>query len=360
MLTFVFKTFCFGLMIILWSICLAFPPLEPYQQGAYVFNVPVGWTVQLDEAQGLIYLQENPDNPVGADILLLSTINQNNFSAEQLLEQAILSTGLSDYTILSQDYVANGFLVTIDGFMDSAAVRVALFSSVDFVNNTFLLASFAATPERFEALGGANLLFVTVGGQDPSYFEASTQLPSGVSNADAGCFIQGDVVYTADYCVYLRAMSNPLAVTPDMLVGEWTYAVSIPTGDVWEQGGELSFDSSGSGLAFYFHSDGSYDLLYSWSSSYNFCVSSAKAFEEGGYQFDGRSLQLVDASFSAELVNCGSEPTIWQEAIPGESLELAFISEHELAVVLSCEIHPFMIDCNDNKTRYFVMQRVIR
>ena len=325
-----------------------------------MFNVPVGWALQVDEAQGLVYLQEDPADAFSPDILMLSVFNEQGLSPELAIQQALANTGIINATVVEQQSLEGGLLVVVEGFLQSVFVKLALVSFTDLTTNTLSVAMFSSPAERFDELGGAALIFVTVGGQDPALYEASMPSASSASTeVDAWCFEQDSVVYGSDYCVYLRAMQARAAVPPELLAGQWTYALSVPTGDVWQSvdNGDLSFDASGTGMAIFFHADGQYDLIYTWSSTQNFCTNSVKAFESGQYQFDGLSLTLSNSVFKSELSTCGGTPGIYEDTVSAQTLELAFSSANELALVMSCEAHAYMISCNDLKTRYFVLQR---
>ena len=349
----------------------AFPPLESYDNNGYVFNVPVGWQVDIDEQQGLINLKEDTNDPFSADIFALTIFNQQGLSAYQANEQMVLSMELSDVYLLDQQDVENGSLVVISATLQGTPIKVALLSFVDIINNSLSMAVFSATTERFDILGGAQLLFVTIGGEDPALYEnstiansnnqtgAGTNIASNIIDYDQMCFQQDSVTFGADYCVYQRAISVRTPVSTDLLLGEWSYALSVPTGQVWEDSltNGLSFDASGTGMAMFFHADGRYDIIYHWSSSYNFCTNSVKAAESGRYSFNGSSLILQDARSKAELSTCGGTPNIMENAIVPSQLEIAFVDANQLSLELSCDNHSYMIACNNKNTRYFVLER---
>ncbi len=77
------------IFLLITSFIFDFPPLQAYQQGSVNIMVPLSWAVQVDENQGAIYLQEDPNNPEGAEVFFITSANSNNTNLQILINQAI-------------------------------------------------------------------------------------------------------------------------------------------------------------------------------------------------------------------------------------------------------------------------------
>ena len=122
-------------MALLFSYAFAFPPLIPYQQGNTQVIAPQGWTVAIDEAQGIISMNENPNDPAAASLLMLTTPQQANLTPEVVAQNFLTST-VTNFQIIEQNLVDNngGILVTATGMVDGISAKVAVLS---FLRHSF-------------------------------------------------------------------------------------------------------------------------------------------------------------------------------------------------------------------------------
>ena len=356
-------------LLLLFNFAFAFPPLQPYQQGSVQMNVPVSWNVQIDEQQGLINLQENPNDPNSPQIFMIVQANTNNVSPTALIQEAVnglTNSGLSNVSLLDNQSLEAGSMTTISGNMQNKAVKVAL---VSFTSGNYItLAVFNAPSQRFDELGGANLIFVTVGGQDPAQY-SNTQNSAPLQNSanlSAECIDPNNFLYDAEYCVYERYLASDARQPVDIsyFQGKWDFAISIPSygGSAWENiaTGDISYDGSGKGMSIIFHKDGSYDIIYIKDISSGACYSAVKAYEHGNYQYDGLKVNLSKTSFEGTISTCGGQPTAMTEtgqSIRPESMDVVFINQNELFMQFNCENRGYIIGCNDSGEYLFKLTR---
>ena len=351
---------CLGLIFAL-SSTFAFPPLTPYQQGNTQIMAPQGWSVAIDEAQGIIIMDENPNDPSGASLVMLATPQQANLTPEVII-QNFLTTTVVNFQVIEQTSMDDngGLLVVATGMVEGISAKVAALSFYDMEFGLIRLAVFAATPQSFERLGGAPLIFVTFGGQDPSQFQQastdSNQQPTNVG----GVFLCEDFLatqrsyqeLTLEYNKHQCLIKNRQSVSNDVILGEWSQATGAPVSGAWENvvTGEISYDSSGYGMSLRFHQDGNYEILYLYSASNSGCTDKVEAYETGQYSLDGQNLSLTlqPNRYVADLDSCYGPPSQMNENnLPVDTLEIAFHPTlPDMALTIRCR--EYIISCGDD------------
>ena len=349
------------LLSLVLSLAFAFPPLQPYQQGSLSINLPLSWQIQVDETQGLVYLRENPTDPNSAELFLLTGQRQNNIMPKAMIEQAMQNMkdqGLANMVLIDSQDLPGGLLAVISGDKQGLAYKAAF---VSLANEQMIsLAGFSALAEHFDELGGAALIFVTVGGQDPANYAGNgwnnnTNNPTTSNPASADdeyCFNpEMDVMYNTHYCRFKRLMLKQQDLDPSFIAGSWTEASAIPTLDTYENTvtGELKEDAMGSGVRLEFHPDGSYEMLWLFSFTNMGCDNSIKAYEKGRWQFDGSLLRLSDGEFQVSSSYCGGEEKSYSGRTKAETDKTAAVDANSIYVQLSCTARDYWQDsvsCN--------------
>ncbi len=163
-----------------------FPPLVIYQN----VKVPQGWQVDYDSVQDLMLVQENPQDPNAAFIMSTSGSVQAGTTAEIVAEQTLQSTGFTNIGIVEQRWLpelSNQVLMTVATAMAEgtpAKLAVMVFFPEPTQAN---ISMYLATSERFDLLGGSNLLLVTLAGLEPyqlssSQIDYTTTAPTNTAN----------------------------------------------------------------------------------------------------------------------------------------------------------------------------------
>ena len=358
-----------GLLLFL-NFAFAFPPLQSYQEGSIRFNLPVSWAVQVDEQQGTIFLQENPNDLASPQIFLLTATTNNN-SPKAMVEQAsqnMKNLGMSNIQILESKPINNGYMMLISGSRNNQAVKSAFIS---FTNaNSIALAGFSANSNRFDELGGVNLIYVTVGGQDPTqYADNSSNSVAANSKIDPLCLNPNDdIYYNLDYCVYqrIKAQGNNIPVDISNIFGTWeaieTYANILEDGSGSYQNtvtGEIIQDSSEYAVDINLYNNGKYEIYYLYNIISGGCKSSVSAYETGDYQIDGRTLKLANASFQNNISQCGQREQRYSGQLNDDSLELVFASQNKVFIDFDCNLRQYLVSC-DNFAKQLISLTKIR
>ena len=337
------------------GMAFAFPPLQPFQQGSVSINLPVSWQIQIDESRGMIYIREDPNNQNSAEIFLISGPNQNNVSPKSMIEQAmqnIKDQGFANMTLQDSQELPGGLMAVISGDKQGVAYKAAF---VSFVNqNMISLAGFSTTANHFDELGGAALIFVTVGGQDPANYGSTNPIANQTANnsIDPECNNPNmDIIYNTDYCKFNRAMASRQKVDPSYLIGSWSEAVGLPMQDSYKntQTGEISYDSMGHGISIIFHNNGSYELLRVSGSTSAGCVNTIKSYEKGNYSFDGLNLQLANGQAEVSSSFCGGPFKPFTERVVPETASVVFVDANHVYIQLNCNARSYMqnsVSCN--------------
>ena len=353
------------LWLFLFSYAFAFPPLVPYQQGNTQVISPQGWIVAIDEAQGIISINENPNDPAAASLLMFIVTQQANLNPETAA-QTFLTNTVTNFQVIEQNLVDNngGLLVTVTGTVDGISAKVAVLSFYDIDFGVIRIAVFAATPQRFEELGGAELIFVTFGGQDPNQLASNQPTASYGDVLTCEDFFGSYTNYselTIDYDKHHCIIKNGQNVSANIIYGAWSEAASTPSQGTWENvvTGQVTYDSSGYGMSLLFHEYGRYELLYLYAASNSGCSNKVEAYEAGNYSFDGQNLllSLQPERYEANLDTCYGPPSkTTGNNLPLDKLEIGFHpSLPDMALTFRCR--DFMISCADDGYLRMLLRR---
>lgn len=173
------RSLIISVSLMLLNIGLAFPTLTPYSYGNFSFMIPQGWTVNIDEMQGVIMVSENPNDPNASLLAMTIAANPNNQITPEIVMQSLLTQpDFQQYNIteLGREYLNNGALWVVTELNDGQEVAyLTAVSFADTVNGTITMSFFMALAERFIELDGSALPFVTFGGLEPAQFEQGYQ-----------------------------------------------------------------------------------------------------------------------------------------------------------------------------------------
>lgn len=147
----------------------ALPPFETYRGHGLELQIPVGWTVSVDEFNGTILVAEDPSDPGGAAMVLLVVPAQPGLDAA-FLTDAVLSEVAPVRTELGREE-AGGVVWTLHTFdADGLPAIVTSLAIAQEGAQVTTIALLSAQSDAFAELGGAALLFVTFGAADPALF----------------------------------------------------------------------------------------------------------------------------------------------------------------------------------------------
>lgn len=363
------------LLTIILNFAFAFPRLEAYQQGSINIRVPVSWAVQIDENQGAIYLREDPNDSLSPEIFFITIVNTNNNNPQTLIKQAIQNMsnlGMTNIQVIDSQEInnVNGLMTVISGTRNNQAVKSAFIS---FANgDAIALAGFNARTDRFDDLGGTDLIYVTVGGQDPAQYGASNIQNLGNSQLaiDPLCSNPNDeIYYDLDYCIYERltkSENQQEAVDIAYLFGSWEYFDSSSDAILGESAipyqntltGELIYDSNGTALSINLYNNGIYEILYLYDITSSGCNSKVEAFEQGSYQFNGLTLSLSNGTFRNTISACGQADKDYNGRIQAAKINLVFQDKNKLFFELDCSIHQYIVACGNYGKHLFGLERL--
>ena len=357
--SFMLKSFTSLLVLLIISFAFAFPPFEQYNQGSFNIRIPANWTVNADEAKSTIYIVEDPASSTSPAIFFTEQANINNLSPQAVIEQTInglINSGFSNYQLISSQNIEGGLSTIFSGYMQNQFTKVGLI--VFGSQNSLTMAMFSAEANRFDELGGIALIYVTVGGYDPSEYTNSQQ-NQNTSGNNSACFDPNDYSYEYNYCKFARAKAQNITVESNYIVGDWSNATGLPLLDTYENEttGEISQDSIGSGITIAFHPNGRYDIIYLSTSTVRFCTNTIKGFENGQYSFDGKKIKLYNASYEASSSYCGGPYKPFTEKLIDNIADFAYIDQNAMFIQLDCNLRDYMIDCDGFGNSIEILQR---
>lgn len=358
---------CYG------SYGFAFPPLASYQHPSGIgFYIPQGWQVDVNEEQGTVLVLENADDPSAASLgWFMASASES--TPEAFMTYFVENT-LSNPQVLSATPNNDGsYQAIVQGQIDGIEAQVALLSFSDANSGLLSLLVFAATPARFDALGGADLLLVTFGGQSPDSLQASTSAAN--ANTQQGqaearpfyvqqspeCFdTYSDILYNSDYCQSIRILAYSVSPSAQAIQGTWGEVTGAPSTNSWlnTTTNQISYDTSGMGIQLMFDNQGRYTIAYRYNITSAGCSSLSEAFETGRYQFDPATLQIsfVDAQSEITLTTCGNASQPFQGETPALQVSVGFGNNGEMAIDIPCRDY-MQVGCADNGYRKLLLQR---
>ncbi len=173
------KTVTCLVLLSVFCISFALPPLVPYSANGLNFKVPQGWSVEVDETGSYVMVAENPNDPSAAAMVLIAVPYQAGMTAD-FLTDAVLEEVAPVSTELSRQE-ENGFIYTLYELdnEDGAFLLTSLAYSSEG-DGIGIIGLLSAEASQFEALGGTALLLVSFLGADPAMFsQAATPLQRG-------------------------------------------------------------------------------------------------------------------------------------------------------------------------------------
>lgn len=161
-----------GLAIAWCGSAWALPPLEAYRGQGLELQIPLGWTVTVDEAGGTVLISEDPNDPLSAALVLAVVPHQPGLDAA-FLTDTVMAKIATELTELGREE-GDGVVWTLQSFeFDGVPALVTSVAISRAEGSVASIALFSARVEDFEPLGCAALLFVTFGGADPALFETA-------------------------------------------------------------------------------------------------------------------------------------------------------------------------------------------
>ena len=159
----------------------AFPPLEPIAELGGAYLKPAGWHFGAESAPGqdLIYLQEDPADAHGAAILFLTQTGVGAPAAGADLVGAVVTAfaqtlGLEATTELRRSGDGTNGARLLSGTRLGRASKG--FFAVFADGGDVRVYAIAAPAERFDAIGGHGLMWITLGGMSVADFERSDEM----------------------------------------------------------------------------------------------------------------------------------------------------------------------------------------
>lgn len=360
------------LLFVIVSYAFAFPPLTPYQHSSGMgFYVPQGWQVNVDEVEGTVLVFEDANDPSAASLGWF-TASAEQGTPEEFMAYFIENT-LSNPQVISAEANGTNYYAIVQGQIDGIQAQLALLSFSDASTGLLSLLVFAATPDRFEALGGADLLLVTFGGQSPDSLQTSpsagnAHTQQGQAEArpfyaqqGAECFdAYSDILYNSDYCHSIRILAHSVSPSAQAIQGTWSEVTGAPAMNSWQNTttNQISYDSSGMGIQLSFDNQGRYTIAYRYNLTSAGCSSLSEGFETGRYQFDPATLKisLVDAQSEVTLTTCGNASQPFQGETPALQVNVGFGNNGEMVIDMPCRDY-MQVGCADNGYRKLLLHR---
>jgi hypothetical protein len=140
------------------------PELVPVEAQGSRLMAPRGWAVRSQAAPVTsIELAERPGDPASPSVLLMSLPLQGGPQSPATAVAAVLAS-IEGRHLVRRGTGPNGAAVAIwDGTLSGVRGRVAVLEWSQPAANLGLVAVLAAPPDRFEALGGVDLLYAVLG-----------------------------------------------------------------------------------------------------------------------------------------------------------------------------------------------------
>ena len=281
------------------------PELQRDPTGQSGYWVPVGWTVQVGQENNvsILRMDESPGVPESPSVFIFSQSAQFT-NAETMLQQ--MAGFVVDAQVLAHQPATYGEgHAYLQGTIDGIPAKMVAYSLYDPAQTLVFGALFAAPPERFDALGGTSLLFRILERPDPLQQTPSTDWDTG-----GGASLAGTLDINS-YETQLQLLARRTRVDPGQIVGSWTQGISVPMGGTFESlvTGERFYDQLGHGFFLVLHPDQRYDMIYSYSHTFQGCSNTVKVTEDGRFEFDGLTLTLRPARYEGQLQSCGGKPT---------------------------------------------------
>ncbi|MEM6430729.1 MAG: hypothetical protein AAF708_15930, partial [Deinococcota bacterium] len=193
----------------------SFPELVPYQG---TVKVPQGWMTQYDAASGTLLAQEDMADANSPSLLGISVRDQGVAPAIAL-EQLLISTGFEQMNILSEEVLGgDGRIRVLDAVSEGEPVRAVFAVFRDANTGTLNAYGFGARRQRFDELGGVDLLMVTLGGLELSQL-SRVNIPEG-SSANTGIYndlIQFGQVYQQEFMQTPAVQAQAASVSQNSL-----------------------------------------------------------------------------------------------------------------------------------------------
>ena len=267
------------------------------------YQVPMGWKVDAGQEQGVYLWQarENPSNPLGAEISVLSMADFPNSSPTFFLDQ--LKNTIQGFSILeTKQLSANESHYRASGQMNGVKVGCNLIFLRDQNTQFLFLASFSAEENHYEQLGGTAVLYQSLYMNDP--FTAATA-PSMATTPDIG--LNKEVWNMQSLEIQNHLKNQGIIPKKEALLGEWLQSFSYQTGTAAQDvvSGQIAFGERGYGHLFTFKSDNTYSLTYKYNSVNQGCQYQADFFEKGRFKIEGRQLILYPSQYDGSYNLCG-------------------------------------------------------
>ena len=318
------------------------PTLAVDPSGRSPMLVPSGWTVNVIEQgqQTFLRIDETPGRDDSPVLGMIAQTLQSGATAESMV-QLVTSTVENGKVLASHQLAPGVALYLIEGVVNNIAAKMAVVGAND---TSFAYATvFVAPSARFDALGGAQLLLAAMGigdvqpGNPPIAKDYGGRGGATGANIDVGA-----------YQVQMDMLAARQRVDANMIVGKWSQGTQVSMGNVYEETmtGSISYDAIGHGNFFEFRADGSYAYVHNYAQSYYSCRNSIKSGETGTYAFDGLTLTLKPAAYSAQLCSCcaGNPKTKQSSTTPVRQYEVALHPQGQHMVIRgSCP--EYIISC---------------
>lgn len=202
----------------------ALPELVPVEALGSRLMAPRGWAVRSQAAPvTTIELAERPGDPASPSVLLMSLPLQGGPQSPATAAAAVLAS-IEGRRLVRRGTGPNGAAVAIwDGTLSGVEGRVAVLEWHQPAANLGLVAVLAAPPERFESLGGVDLLYAVLGvgappagpvakGPAPSASPARLEVPAAYRGSSvATLYFVADTLWVrtpAELATALRALGD--------------------------------------------------------------------------------------------------------------------------------------------------------
>lgn len=140
--------------------------LSPYDVGGALVWVPDGWTVEVDAANGIVSMEEDPSRDDTAGVLVLTGAagGAGPDLVHDVFIDLLLDSGFSGLAVVQEAAAPGAIAVEHAGAYESVDARVGVLSLVDAGLDRYLLTAFAASSDEYVAYGGMDLVIAVLAG----------------------------------------------------------------------------------------------------------------------------------------------------------------------------------------------------
>ena len=277
--------------------------------GSTQSQVPAGWTIstQQDGQISTWQAQESP-GASGSPGLLVLAMTDPGMDLE-LVTTTLLQEVAQNLQVTNR---INNPAVThllIDAEISGISAKLATIALQD--QGWLYVGIFAAPDNRFQELGGAELLYQALRQDNP--YSATSSISS----------YQGGALNMQDTNIQNQILQQGVNVPASALVGSWLQSFSMLTGDDYlTNDNSIRTEERGYAHMLELRKDNSYRLTFRYQSYSAGCPYEAQAVESGRYEVSANTLTLARGSYKVDYNICGNKSVEHNSQLEQKSFQI--------------------------------------